>query len=450
MLRTRTFRSLRHRLYRLYFLGQLVSFIGSWMSSAALMWLAYDRTDDPLWPPLLLAAQVGPTLFIGPIGGTIADRFPKRRSIILTQLAFMIAAFVLAACVAFDGIQPVGWFGLPPAPYVLIVLAFVNGVIQAIDLPLRLSFVPDLVPREDLMNAVSLSAMLFNAARAIGPALAGLIFVFTASLNLAGSTLTSVSLGAIICFLLNGLSFIAVIFNLLQMPHSVSPSRNTTQRTSLWDGFRFLQAQPRYMGLVILTGTFSTFAWPVLTLLPAYTRLVLGQREQSYTSLVSALGVGALCGAIVTATYASIDPARRAAFLLGGTTIGLLALVFLALVHNPILAMMACFAMGFGLILYLSTGQSTMQLAAPDAVRGRIMALWAMTLGASAPAGHILAGVLAQQYPVPWVLGGMAAGVAATGVALAVLLWKDLTSMSTAHSPAIVPVPTPTIAGLSR
>ncbi|HUR54383.1 MAG TPA: MFS transporter, partial [Gemmataceae bacterium] len=169
-LRDTTFRSLRHRDYRLYFLGQIVSFTGTWMQSAALMWLMYDRTGDPRWPSWLLVAQVGPTLLFGPLGGALADRVPKRDLVIRTQTAFLANAVLLGFVVALD-------LGVP---WLILVLVAANGVIQAIDLPARLAFVPDLVPREDLVNAVGLNSLLFNAARAVGPAVAGLLFVIAA------------------------------------------------------------------------------------------------------------------------------------------------------------------------------------------------------------------------------------------------------------------------------
>ena len=157
------FRSLRHPNYRRYFLGQLVSFTGSWMQSAALMWLLYDRTGDVRWPSYLLVAQVGPTVLLGPWAGHLADRWPKRDLIMVTQAAFLANAVALAVLVA------VGW----AAPLLVLGLQLLSGIIQAVDLPARLAFVPDLVPREDLINAVGLNAMLFNSGRALGPAAAG-------------------------------------------------------------------------------------------------------------------------------------------------------------------------------------------------------------------------------------------------------------------------------------
>jgi MFS family permease len=428
LLRYRTFRSLRHRNYRLYFFGQLVSFTGSWMQSAALMWLVFDLTSDPLWPPALLAAQVGPTLFLGTLGGALADRLPKRRLVFATQAAFMLTAGLLTALVAADLASP--WL-------VLGILA-VNGVIQAIDLPARLAFVPDLVPRDDLINAVGLNSLLFNAARAVGPAVAGVLFLLAARMPavLPGAT-KPVTLGAVWCLALNTLSYAAVLGALRRIdvpgeqPGSARPADD-----SIWGGFRYLAAHPLFAGIVVLTGWFSVFAWPTLTLLPAYTRFVLGLKEEAYSWLVSALGGGALVGAVATATFGT--EARRGTFLLAGAVCGLVGLIGLARVHTFPAAFGCCLAMGFGLILYLSTGQSALQLAVPDATRGRVMALWAMTLSASAPVGHLLAGVAAQRFAVPQVLAVMAGGVAVTTAGLLVLLRAGL-----AHAQTTVPAAAP-------
>ncbi len=151
-LKATTFRSLRHRNYRRYFAGQIVSFVGTWMQSTALMWLMYDRTGDPRWPSWLIVAQIGPTILLGPWGGALADRRPKRQLVLTTQTAFLLNAVVLTAVVA-------SGFALPA---LILALVAVNGVIQAVDLPTRLAFVPDLVPKEDLINAVGLNSLVFN------------------------------------------------------------------------------------------------------------------------------------------------------------------------------------------------------------------------------------------------------------------------------------------------
>jgi Na+/melibiose symporter-like transporter len=415
-LRDHTFRSLRHRNYRLYFAGQIVSFTGSWVQNAALMWLIYDRTADPLWPPLLLAAQVGPTLVLGTWGGALADRLPKRRLIFTTQSAFLGTALVLVALVAADRAEP----------WLLFAVQVVNGVIQSVDLPTRLAFVPDLVPRPDLINAVSLNSLLFNSARAFGPALSGLMFLAAGAAVDAGWApgARAVTLGALGCFVLNAASYAAVLAALRAIDVTgVGPAR--VEAGSLLDGFRYVLTRPRLAGLLLLTGVLCVFGWPALSLFPTYTDRALGRAETEYSLLVSSVGGGALLGALTTATFGTVG--RRGFFLFAGSGVAAAALAGLAAAQTLTGATLSAGCLGFGLILFLSTGQSAVQLSVSDATRGRVMALWAMTLSASAPAGHLLAGAAATAWPVRGVLAGMAAGVgltAAGALVLAVRGWR--------------------------
>ena len=411
-LRGTTFRSLRHRDYRLYFLGQLVSFTGSWVQNAALMWLVYHQTGDLRWPSYLLVAQVGPTVLLGTWGGHLADRLPKRRLIQLTQAAFLLNAVVLAVLAA------AGW----ALPGLVLGLQVLNGLVQAVDLPARLAFVPDLVPRSDLINAVGLNSLLFNGARAVGPALAGVLFVLARHLAPGADP---VAAGAVGCFGLNAVSFVAVLFALrgIRQPGEPHPDRG---EASGWDGLRYLAENPRLGGLVLLTLLLCVFAWPTLTLFPGYTRTVLGRDETTYTSLVSGLGAGALVAALTTATFGSAG--RKVGFLLLGAGAAGAGILGLSLVASLSAAVGWAGCVGFGLILFLSTGQSALQLAVPDDRRGRVMAVWAMTLSASAPAGHLLAGQAADLVGIVPVLRGMAAGAAAVAAGLALLAagrgWK--------------------------
>jgi MFS family permease len=410
-LRQTTFRSLRHRNYRRYFFGQIVSFTGTWMQSAALMWLLYERTGDLRWPSYLLVAQVGPTVLFGPWGGSLADRLPKRRLIMLTQCAFLANAVALALLVGG------GWI----VPGVILALQMLNGVVQAIDLPARLAFLPDLVPKEDLINAVGLNSMLFNTARATGPAAAGLIFLLAGELSSR-----PVEFGATCCFAFNSVSFIAVLFALNGITVSGESSRDPDREAvSTWDGIRYLIANRRLGGLVLLTLVFCVFAWPALTLFPAYTRERLHRTEETYSFLVSSLGAGALCAALTTATFGRSE--RRRVFLVLGAAVSALGIGGLAVAEQLASAVICAAGIGYGLILYLSTGQSTLQLAVPDGTRGRVLALWAMTLSASAPLGHLLAGQAAGVFGIEPVLIAMAACTGAIALGMAVLFARTTT-----------------------
>jgi MFS family permease len=419
-LKETTFRSLRHRNYRRYFLGQIVSFTGSWMQSAALMWLLYDRTGDPRWPSWILVAQVAPTVLLGTWGGGLADRYPKRKLIFITQATFLVHATLLAALIAFNIVTP--WF--------ILALMVVSGVVQAVDLPSRLAFVPDLVPKEDLINAIGLNSLLFNSARAVGPALAGLLFlVAEAAIPLLPPGSNPVTLGAVTCFVVNALSFVAVLIALWGITEAgTSHNGHNRVRASAWDGFRYL-AQNRLMGgLVLLTWIMCIFGWPLITVLPSYTKLSLNLSEQTYSLLVSSIGAGALIAALTTATFGTAG--RRANFLVLGAIVAAIGLLVVSQAVHPVVASLGCTAVGFGLILYLSIGQSTLQLAVPDEKRGRVMALWAMTLSASAPVGHILAGEAITRVGVDRVLLGMSMGVTVVAVILGTML-----SIRRTHSP---------------
>jgi MFS family permease len=284
-----------------------------------------------------------------------------------------------------------------------------------VDLPARLAFVPDLVPKEDLINAVGLNSLVFNAARAVGPALAGLLFLAANELAPEG---TGVTLGAASCFALNAVSFLAVLLALRTIPEPRAPKPDAG---SMWDGLRYLRSHAALGGLVLLTFGVCVFAWPVLTVLPAYTRMRLGLKEESYSLLLSALGAGALVAALATATFGSVG--RRSSFLLAGMCACALGLLGLAIVESALAAGACCVCVGFGLVLYLSTGQSTLQLAVPDETRGRVMAWWAMTLSASAPLGHLASGFAVEALNAPGpVLYAMSAGVTCAALGLALIL----------------------------
>lgn len=409
-LRDTTFRSLRHADYRLYFAGQAVSFTGSWVQSTALMWSVYALTENPMWPPLVLVATVGPTMLLGAVGGSLADRFPKRPLIMGCQVLFLFNAVALAALM---------WSGLAE-PWVVLVMSAWNGVIQAVDIPARLAFVPELIPKDDLMNAVGLNSLLFNLGRAVGPALAGLVFL--ASRGLMGESADSLAVtrvGATACFLMNAVSYAAVVVSLLAMKPGATTELKKPGRMS--EGLRFVWRNKPLSALLACTFSASVFGWPLLTLFPAYTRTVLHHAEKEYSWLVSALGAGALVAALMNATYGSLARARL--FVAVGSIITGVAVVGMTLSTTLLPAVLCATLFGFGMILYLSTGQSVLQLSTPDDARGRVMALWPMTLSGGAVVGHLACGWAANVWPIPHVMAGMSAGVGLTAVVVTVLAW---------------------------
>lgn len=394
-----TFRALRHRNYRLYFVGQLISLVGSWMQTTALMWLAYELTKQSRWPAAIAAANLLPTFFLGPWGGSIADRWPKRAVILATQSAFMLQAFALA------------WLVLAGAANVglLLVLSLASGLIQAIDLPARLAFVTEMVGRDDLMNAVALNSLLFNVARAIGPALAGPLLV---------------RLGAGHCFLVNAVSFVAVLWALARMdprPHPSAVSAEAPHGSgSWWNGFSYLAGKPQLAFLTVLAGVVGLCGWPYLALLPALANNVLAGGSSDYSDMLTATGLGALSAALVIARSGSAAQWRR--FIAGGVGIIAAGLIGLSMVQTRWPAVACCAAIGFGLIMFMATGQSVVQLGARSHNRGRVMAIWAMVLSGAAPVGNVLAGRAADHFGEPIVLRVLGVSCAAAAVMLWLLL----------------------------
>lgn len=395
--RVDTFRSLRHRNYRLYFSGQLVSLTGSWVQTAALTWLAYDLTKQSCWLALIGAVQVLPTFLLGAWGGTLADRLPKRSLIFTCQALLLVLALLLAGIVG---------LGLATRWH-LLVIATVCGVVNAVDLPARLSFVIEMVGRDDLPNAVALNALQFNTGRAVGPAVSAILLPL---------------LGPALCFLVNGLSFLAVLVALawMDLPPWVVPPRGH-ERHSRLAGFRYLRGRRGLLLLIGLSGALSLFAWPMLSLLPALSHQELEAGEGGYSWMLSAVGFGALVGALLVASFGSRLKAR--VFLGIGVVLGTVGLGGLALVRYLPLAMGCCAVFGCGLILFFATSQAVLQLNSTDDNRGRVMGIWSMVLSGAHPLGHLLAGPAADRWGVPLVLTMQGLGIAVAG-GIVMALWR--------------------------
>ncbi|MHB1425814.1 MAG: MFS transporter [Gemmataceae bacterium] len=397
-----TFRALRHRNYRLYFGGQFVSVTGSWAQSAALMWLAYDLTKESTWPALVGAMQLLPTCVLGVWGGSLADRWPKRSLIFLSQASLLLLALLLGILVLMGHITP----------WELLAVATAAGIVNAIDLPARLAFVIDLVGRDDLPNAIALNSMLFNLARMVGPIVSGILFW------LAGGGETGQT-AAGVCFLLNGLSFVAVLAALawMELPPRSEPEALAAGWTktpdSLWEGFRYLGQHPRLILLLLLSGFMALFGWPILSLLPAVADQRLRGSSDAYAWMLSAIGGGAGLASLLVASFN--ESWRRRWLLAFGVGLSSSSLLGLALARSLPSAVGCCAVLGCGLILFFPTSQAIMQLRSADHVRGRVMGIWSMVLSGAHPLGHLLAGRAADR----WLNGGSLDGV--VGPWLAVL-----------------------------
>jgi predicted MFS family arabinose efflux permease len=384
----RTFRSLSNRNYRLYFIGQLISLAGSWTQMTALIWLAQEMTGLAKWPAILIAAQIGPTVILGPWGGSLADRFPRRALISVTQIGFMVCACSLLF------LQLIGYLSIGA----MLAIMLTHGILQAIDLPARLAFVPTLVERDDLANAVALNSLLFNLARAVGPAFAG----FLLAIEMIEW-----------CFAVNAMSYLGVLLALGAMRNV--PVDPPSSRAGAKGGFAILHANPRLGMLVVVAGLAAVGGWPLLSLLPTFAVAALNAGKASYSALLSSVGIGALIAALIAATISS-ERSRRHSIRIGLIVV-VCSLLAMANVGTKPEAIAACICFGFGMILFFATGQSIVQLGIDNADRGKVMGVWAMVLSASVPMGNIVCGPLADAIGVRPVIAAQAATIA-----LAVLL----------------------------
>jgi MFS family permease len=386
-------RALRGRNYRLYFFGQLVSMTGSWMQTTALAWVIFDMTHESRWPANIATAQILPTFLLGAWGGSLADRWPKRELIFVTQAAALGQALLLFALVG-AGVHE---------PWMLVAVTGLGGLIQAVDFPARLAFVLDLTSREDLINAVALNSAVFNVARVVGPALGG-ITLFT--------------LGPGMCFLLNAASYLAVLVALWLMriePPTVKPIHSSGWRT-LVGGLRYLGGHAELAWLLVLVATTSMCGWPFMALLPSIADNRFEHPEKIYSLLLSTTGLGALAGALAVAVYGTIE--RKQHFMRGGVFLVTSGLLGLAVATHVPMAMLWSALCGCGLILFLATCQSVLQLSSGEHNRGQIMGIYAVILSGAVPLGNQIVGHAADAVGTTSVLLGQGVACGLAGLAV--------------------------------
>src|SRR6266480_2303228 len=366
-----TFRALRHRNYRLFFWGQLVSLTGTWMQQTAMSWYVYQITNSKLLLGVVSAVGSAPMMFSSIWGGTLADLYSKRSILVATQAAQMTCAFLLAAGV---------WLGFASTGFIIVVAAL-NGVSMGFDMPARQAFTVEMTSREDLLNAISLNSSIVNGARVVGPSVAGLMIG---------------AVGVAMCFFLNGLSFIAVIAGLLMMrlPALEPKVHVASAGEHAWNGIVYSMKHPRVRTILVLFLAVGVFGWSYAVLMPAFARDVLGRGANGYGVLMSASGLGAFVGALVVATYGHLFTPRRLA--LGGVWLFSIALLAFSLSRNFYLALAFLLVAGFGMLLFFSTSNTVLQTIVPDEMRGRVMGVWSLVFGAMIPLGSLEAGALAH------------------------------------------------------
>jgi MFS family permease len=371
-----TFAALRHRNYRLFFAGQLVSLVGTWMQSVAQGWLVYKLTGSALALGLVSAAAQAPMLVLALVGGAVADRVAKRQLLIVTQSALGCCALVLGAFVAFDLVRP--WH--------VALIAALSGIANAFDIPTRQSFVVDMVGEEDLLNAIALNSAIFHGARIIGPTIAGLM---VASVGLAA------------CFVINGASFLAVIAALaaMRLPPRARPHADGSLWRNLVAGVRYAARTPHVAAILVLVATFGIFGLPYAVLLPVYARDILGVGPQGLGMLFAATGTGALAGALALATFSRTR--RRALLLLVGLVLFAVAITGFGWSHRFWLSLGSLVIAGAAVITFMASCNTLLQTTVPDELRGRVMGMYSFVFMGLAPFGALQAGSVAHAFGAP-------------------------------------------------
>jgi MFS family permease len=391
-------RALNHRDFRLFWLGQSVSVVGSWMQSIGLSWLVLELTGSPLRLGLVSALQFGPLLLLSVVAGVVVDRSPTRRLLLGTQLALMLPAFALA------GLAWTGWVRY----WHVATLAGVIGVVNALDMPSRQSFTIEMVGRDDLLNAIALNSATFNAARVTGPALGGYLIA---------------RYGTAVAFLLNGLSFLAVVGALaaIRAGSEARPRQGTTVRQEIRDGLRYAMRTPLVVLILTLVGALSMFALNHGVLVPLFAREVLREGVRGFGLLMAWLGAGAVVGAVAVATLSRGRPPIAA--VVGpamGVAGGVLALAF---VRQFALAAAVLFLVGAMQIVFLNGSNTIVQVTVPDELRGRVMGVYMMVFAGVTPVGAFLIGSIAEAAGVPaaCAVGG---GLALIAVLVQMARWR--------------------------
>jgi len=383
-------RAFRHRNYQLFFGGQLISLTGTWMQAVAESWLIYRLTGSSALLGATSFVTLVPVFLFATIGGTVADRRHRHHIILTTQTAAMLLTFVLAALTLSGRVQV--WH--------VFVLATCLGVVNAFDIPARQAFVVEMVGREDLSNAIALNSTMVNGARVVGPAIAGAVVALV---------------GEGWCFLLNAVSYIAVIAGLLLMrvPPRPRPAARTSALRETLDGFQFVARTAPVRALLLLLGVVSFAGMPYSVLMPIFAESILNSGSKGLGLLMAASGLGSLGGAVALATRNGVRGLGRwvaiATACFGG------ALIAFSFSRSFSLSAALLVPVGAAMIVEMAASNTLIQAMVPNVLRGRVMAVYSMMFMGMAPFGALFAGWLAERIGAPYTvaLGGSICIVAA-------------------------------------
>lgn len=374
------FPALRHQNYRLFFFGQCISMVGTWMQNVGQAWLVLDLTHSAFKLSLVTVIQFLPMMFLALYAGTLADRFSKRKLLIFTQTSFAVLAVALATLTFFHLVQY--WH--------VLVMALLLGIINTLDAPTRQSFFIELVGREDLMNAIALNSSIFNVARIIGPGVAGLMIGLV---------------GIGVCFYINAISYVAVIASLCVMN---TPAQDAVKRSfasfkeialDIKAGLFYIKERIIIRQPLILLALISTFVMNYNILIPVYAKESLGQNATGYGLLMTSMGIGSLIGALILATKSKIGP--KIEHIIAGAFGMSVFLCVLGLGRNYLFACIALAIFGFSTVVFTALINSIIQLNSDDNMRGRVMSVHTLLFCGVVPIGSLYAGNITEHTSAP-------------------------------------------------
>lgn len=377
-----SFAALYSRDFRVFWIGQIISYSGSWMQSIAQGWLVYSLTKSSLSLGIVAAASTIPFIFFALIGGVVADRLAKRNLILFTQTLSMLPALVLAISTNMNIVTVEE----------IAIIAFFLGMVNAFDIPARQAFLSDMVQKDHLMNAIALNSAAFNGARIIGPVAAGLAIA---------------AFGIAACFYINAASFLAVIIALLTIKDRGNVrSRSASQKTrianltqDLAEGLRFIMDQKDISRTMFLVAVLSLFGIPFVTFLPVFAEDILKIGPTGLGFLAGSTGIGALSAALIIAARGEIK--KKDSFMSLAGLVFSVALIVFSLSRNYYLSTIALVFSGWGIISFFATANSVIQLSVPDTLRGRVMSVYSLVFFGMAPLGNSIIGLISERFGTP-------------------------------------------------
>lgn len=385
------FPALAHRNFQLYIFGQSISLIGFWLHQVAIGWLVFQLTHSAFWVGTTVAIGGLPFLIFTTLAGVFIDKVDKQKLLIWTQVTEAVLAFALGVLVLTDLISL----------QLVILLVFLNGIVGSFDLPTRLTFIVEMVGKKDLPSAIPINNGLFNAARFVGPAAAGVI--------IAG-------FGIGWPFILNGISFLAGIWAIVKIRPIFKSEADLDTRPfdALMQGIKYSFTHTKISNFILLGFFSAIFIWPFQTLMPLIAEGVFASGAQGYGSLLSSAGFGSLLGAIFTSANSRRE--NKIPLITTGLVIASIGFILFSLNRNFVLAHLLLFFSGFGTLMMVSTLNSLVQLNSPDTMRARIMAVYLTMFVGMMPVGNFLAGTIAQHTSALFTIGLGASAMLLTGL----------------------------------